>query len=304
MKQEEEKKMASALLAEEPETALVHPDEAPLREQNSYEGSTVLGEREVDAGALGEDGVSLLDYAYLLDHQKKMGDEEGNGSVTLAGGAVEGDAGVLEPWPLEIERGGREIAALLLAERRQSGRRAFLFVGPSGGEGTTSLVRATAEALARADHTVLLVDTDLRKNHPGRRYGVDPENGLVDLQFGRCNADEAVRSTPLPGLRYLPPGILRSGEEVSDVHLPDLLAGWRRNVEFLLVDAPPALDNPLAGLWAPLVDAAVVIVRAHRTRRHALAALLEELRRRECAVAGVVLNQRDFPLPDWLYRLL
>ena len=210
----------------------------------------------------------------------------------------------VKPWAPELEDGGRRLAASLVAWKERTGHSAFLVAGPVGGEGTTTVAQLAAECLATGGHRALLIDANTPGGDLGSRYGLAGGKGLTDVQYGRANALEVLHSTSVPGLDVLLPGELRGHESLTDAGLEELLLLWSQKYEFILFDTPPVLKSPGARILGPFVPDAVLVVRAHETRKEVARKAVDLMGEVGVKLVTTVLNRRTFPLPGWLYRSL
>ena len=82
------------------------------------------------------------------------------------------------------------------------------------------------------------------------------------------------------------------------------LDALRWNFDYVLIDcAPPAASSEAITL-APLVDGASVVVKAGQTRRGQIQRCQQTIEGAGGNFLGFILNQRQYPVPDWLYRRL
>jgi Mrp family chromosome partitioning ATPase len=78
----------------------------------------------------------------------------------------------------------------------------------------------------------------------------------------------------------------------------------RATFDYILISAP-ALDRETeATLIGQLADGVVLIVEAHRSRRETVRRVKEQLEIARVQLLGAVLDQREFPIPEKLYRKL
>jgi len=139
------------------------------------------------------------------------------------------------------------------------------------GEGKTFTSLNLALSVARErDYSVVLVDADYGKAHISRLFGVDKDQGFLDLlQDSQRDFAQCVRPTNVPGLAILPAGTwkedtaeLLSSSEASDRCRRLALADPRR---ILIFDAPPLLQTVEASILAAHVGQVVLVVRANKT---------------------------------------
>jgi Mrp family chromosome partitioning ATPase len=82
-----------------------------------------------------------------------------------------------------------------------------------------------------------------------------------------------------PGDAFLGPG------------LPKLLAGWRQEFDYVLIDSSPIFAADDAPTLAPKVDGVIFVVRGRFSRLRNVSAALELLRQRQAKVLGLVYNR-------------
>jgi Mrp family chromosome partitioning ATPase len=82
-----------------------------------------------------------------------------------------------------------------------------------------------------------------------------------------------------------------------------LLAAWREEYRWVLLDAPPVLAVTDAAVLAALVDGTVLVLRAGETDRRAAWRSVQQLERVDARVVGAVLNEVKGQGPDDGYYL-
>jgi tyrosine-protein kinase Etk/Wzc len=138
---------------------------------------------------------------------------------------------------------------------------------------------------------VLLIDADLRKPSVHSLFGIEGTPGLGDVLAGTATLDEALIYLPDHHLTILPAG--------SSPQFPTELLGsgaMRRTLDTLrvrfdriLLDLPAVAPLADVSTVAPLVDGALMVVRAGVTQRPALEQSLTVFE--ENKVLGIVLNE-------------
>jgi Mrp family chromosome partitioning ATPase len=82
------------------------------------------------------------------------------------------------------------------------------------------------------------------------------------------------------------------------------LKALRWNFDYVLIDCPsPAVSSDVTTL-APIVDGMTVVVKAAQTRRGQIQRCQQMIESVGGNFLGFVLNQRQYPVPNWLYRRL
>jgi protein-tyrosine kinase len=81
-------------------------------------------------------------------------------------------------------------------------------------------------------------------------------------------------------------------------------AELREEFGHVLVSAPPLARESEATLMGQLADGIVLIVEANQSRRDTIRQMKENLEAAQVPILGAVLDQRRFPIPEFLYRRL
>ena len=84
----------------------------------------------------------------------------------------------------------------------------------------------------------------------------------------------------------------------------DCLKALRWNFDYVLIDCSSAAVSADATTLAPVVDGVVVVVKAAETRRAEIQRCQQTIESAGGNFLGFVLNQREYPVPNWIYRIL
>lgn len=82
------------------------------------------------------------------------------------------------------------------------------------------------------------------------------------------------------------------------------LDALRWNFDYVLIDCPPPASSSDATTLAALVDGVSVVVKAGQTRRGQIQRCQQTIEAAGGHFLGFILNQRQYPVPNWLYRRL
>ena len=214
---------------------------------------------------------------------------------------------VPEGEPLEKNSGfGESVRTLrnsiLLAglDRRYQ---SLLVTSAAPAEGKTTTAANLAAAHAEQGLRTLLIDGDLRRPSVHRTFNLNGGGGLAGAL--RSDSDWRAAVIPvdrLPELHVLPAG--PASRETADLmgrSLMRMIEEASADYDLIVVDAPPMLGFPEPLQMAAAVDGVLVVARAGRTTRKAVAAVLATLNRVRARTVGVVLNQVHRELSDSYY---
>jgi len=180
-------------------------------------------------------------------------------------------------------------------EGRDRGRRVqlVLVTSPGAGDGKTTTSANLALTMAQDyNHSVILVEADMRRPTLAGLCGVSPDRGLVDVLIGGTPLEEVLVQLPDQNLFVLPAGQMtsRSTELLGSTMMARLIDTLRNRFDRIVIDSPPiTLADTL--VLARLADGVLIVVRAGMTSRPALEHALEGIERER--VAGLVLNDVD-----------
>jgi capsular exopolysaccharide synthesis family protein len=161
-------------------------------------------------------------------------------------------------------------------------------------EGKTITALNLAWLLAQTDGVrALLIDGDLRRPCAAEYLGIDAPAGLSEVLAGETTLQEAIVKLEPAGLHLLPGGTVRDNvaEILSGPKFSSLLAQLRRLFDYIIIDAPPLGIFTDATVLIGRADAALMVVRAGKTRYAELDRVLEPLPRER--LLGIVLNGAD-----------
>jgi capsular exopolysaccharide synthesis family protein len=192
----------------------------------------------------------------------------------------------------------------VLQRMKEKNWNALAVTSPGPDEGKTLTSVNLAISLAReVNHTVLLVDLDLRNPSVARVFGYTPEIGVLDIvQWGARVSDALVnpgveRLVVLPGRE----AVVNSSEILSSPRMVDLVQDLKSRypTRFVVFDLPPLLSADDALAFSPHVDAALLVASEGKTRREELAHAAEYLR--ATPLLGTVLNRSREAVGSYYY---
>ena len=182
----------------------------------------------------------------------------------------------------------------VLQRMRLNDWQTLAITSPGPGEGKTLTALNLAISLAReVNHTVLLVDLDMRRPMMARYLGHQPLYGLADYLLGDVPLQQIMITPNVERLVILPgkEPVMHSSELLSSPKMVRLVKELKERYEsrLILFDMPPLLvaDDMLA--FAPNIDAVLMVVQEGKTKKDQLKRAVEMLE--GIKVLGTVLNQ-------------
>jgi capsular exopolysaccharide synthesis family protein len=165
----------------------------------------------------------------------------------------------------------RSLRVKVLQALNAQGRTTLGVTSANHGEGKTLTAVNLAIALAMdVNHTVLLVDSDLRNPGVANCLGIEPAFGLSDYLIGKAELSECLVSPRIDRLSILP-ARSRIGNSAELLSSPQMLRLAnelkQRYVDRLIIyDLPPVLAVGDAIGLLPAIDATLLVIRDGATR--------------------------------------
>ena len=182
----------------------------------------------------------------------------------------------------------------ILHRIREHNWKSLAIASPGAGDGRTLTAINLAISLARdVNHTVLLVDLDMRCPSIANYLGINPMAGIDDCLLDNVPVEEALFNPGIERLVVLPCRNAFSGssELFSSPAMQKLAEELKaRYPERLVIyDLPPLLARDDLLAFSPHVDAALLVAREGKTRKADLQRAMEMLQ--SVNIVGTVLNQ-------------
>lgn len=207
------------------------------------------------------------------------------------------------PW--ELEEGYRKIASILASAVREKRFREVLIASATRGEGSTTITLETARELkARYGLRPLVIELDFRRPVLLKRFGLSPRHTLYAVAEGLMEPAKAIQSNS-DGVAMLAAG--EKGQAPSQDVAPVLARAideTREEVDVVLIDLPPLLEQSSMLTVASIVPRMILVVQAGKTTTDLLDQAKAELAHWNVTLIGAILNKRRRFMPGWLERAL
>jgi len=162
-------------------------------------------------------------------------------------------------------------------------------------------------ARSNGEDRVLAVEANVRTPSWMETLDLKQENGLQAVLEEKIPVEEAIvilrdlGISVLPAVKSSGSSDLLSSESYRE-RLKTLLAELKLRYRYVLVEAPPTLPFVDARVLSTFCDAVLVVLEANRTRAEQINDALNGLKSAGANVLGIILNKRNFHIPDYVYR--
>lgn len=193
----------------------------------------------------------------------------------------------------------RKLRAQILSSLRQTSKSTFMVTSADIGEGKSVTAVNLAVALAREiDHTVLLVDADLRKPSIHTYLGISADRGLSEYLEGKVELSDVLIRTGIGNLVVLPGGTppANPAELLSSNRMKELAQEMKHRYSdrYIIYDSSPILACADTVSLSRHVDAILLVIQGARTSEKTAKEALSILPGRP--MLGVVYNN----VPDFM----
>jgi capsular exopolysaccharide synthesis family protein len=159
---------------------------------------------------------------------------------------------------------------------------------PSEGKSTTAI--NIALALAEAEHTVVIVDGDMRRPMLHRYLNLLGTVGFSNVLSGVVPLSEALQTTAYRGLTALTSGAIppNPSELLGSTAARNVLGELREQFDYVIVDSPPLLAVTDGAILSSKSDGTLLIARYGQTKRELLSHAVETLGNVGAHILGAV----------------
>jgi capsular exopolysaccharide synthesis family protein len=165
-------------------------------------------------------------------------------------------------------------------------------------EGKTSLALALARVVAASGKNVILVDGDLRRSSIVKKLKLKRgHKGLSDLVVADDQPlSDFIMRDERGQMDFMPIGTAEyanAGDIFSSHRMEHIVGQLKARYDMVVVDAPPVMAVTDARIIGRMMDKTLFVLRWQKTPRKVAQAALDQLRRADVDIAGVVLQQVD-----------
>lgn len=174
--------------------------------------------------------------------------------------------------------------------------RVLLITSAVPNEGKSTVATNLARAIALGGSKVLLIDADLRRGHIHERLNLKSKPGLNELlRQPDVPFEFFIQPTDLPNFFFIARGSVsrNPGDLFLNLGFDRMLAKFREQYEYVIVDSSPVFAADDSSTLAPKVDGTLFVVRSRFSQARAVREALELLFQRQAKVLGLVMNRSD-----------
>jgi capsular exopolysaccharide synthesis family protein len=187
----------------------------------------------------------------------------------------------------------RTVRTSILLSHADNPPKTFVFSSALPKEGKTASVANMGVAFSQLDKKVLIIDADLRKPRLHRIFRVRSHEGLSSYLTGRISIQDAIQVTSIDNIWLLPSGPIppNPAELLNSKKMELLLEEVKTIYDVVLVDSPPVLVASDPVILSSMTDSLVFIVQAGKTAHKPFMTAVEDLRKANTKIIGVLFNE-------------
>jgi Mrp family chromosome partitioning ATPase len=151
---------------------------------------------------------------------------------------------------------------------------------------------------------VLLIDGQLRHPSLHHKFGLRQSGGILEVLENELSTNGLIKRIDSSALRIVTTGV-SNNFNLAQNHLDKLntmLNNARQRVRFIFIDIPPVLAYSEGISLSHLCDGIVMVMRAGETRWEVIQEARRLLERAGVDLIGGILNQREYFIPNWVYK--
>ena len=175
------------------------------------------------------------------------------------------------------------------------------------GEGKTiSAINIAYGLSVYAGRNVLLVDGNLNAPQIHRLFNVDIYPGLRDILYSNIRLEEVIAPTQYSNLSIMTGGSTTSDRPVpyNEDAMKALLGQVREQFDYVIFDGNSVFGSSEVVSFAKYFDAVILVVECEKTKWELIQMASEKIQKAGGNVLGVVLNKREYYVPDSIYRIM
>ncbi|REL38575.1 hypothetical protein DYD21_01090 [Rhodohalobacter sp. SW132] len=225
---------------------------------------------------------------------KKISVKNGNGSgdYKVGKGKIPNEMVLFRDRSHVISESIRRLKNNIIFQNSDNIPKTIAITSSEKGEGKSTIACNLAIAFADEGYKTLMIDTDFRRPRVHTLFGLPNEKGISNLVKGDSAASEIIQSSEIKFLKVISAGsnILRPESIVNDKKFNEFLEKMDKLFDVIILDTPPfGIISDSTSLLRK-ADATVMVAKYRKTNKEVYMHTLDELRRINANVCGMVLN--------------
>jgi len=181
------------------------------------------------------------------------------------------------------------------------------FICTESGSGNTWMCAHVGDILASlVDRSVCVVDCNFRSPALHEQFVMENNPGLADALRGHAPIAKYARQLRR-NLWLLSCGAMAEDTQsqlLTSDRMRLRLAELGRAFDYVLMDVPSLNSSDHGIILGSSCDGVVLVLKANSSRRESARQAMQQFQAANIPVLGAVLNQRTFPIPEKIYKLL
>lgn len=198
----------------------------------------------------------------------------------------------------------RTVRTSILMSRAEAPPKVIAMTSSLPVEGKSSTLVNLAVAFSQLDKKVLVIDSDLRKPRLHRIFKIRNLGGFSGYLTGKLDLNDAIQMTAVKNIWLLPSGPMppNPSELLNSSKMKEMLETVKSIFDVILLDTPPVLASIDALIVSTLVDSTVLVMKAGEITQKPFTTAVEELKRANAKVSGVIFNGLKAREGKYFYR--
>ncbi|AUQ24766.1 tyrosine-protein kinase Wzc [Dickeya zeae] len=239
---------------------------------------------------LEELGINVYASVPLSEWQQKK-DREFAGKNRKRNARSDSLLAVGNPADLAIEA-IRSLRTSLHFAMMEAKNNVLMISGASPGIGKSFISANLGAVIAQAGQRVLIVDCDMRKGYAHHLLGATPERGLSDILSRQIEAQQALRTTVVENLFFIPRGQIppNPSELLMHSHFTDFINWATGQFDIVLLDTPPILAVTDAAIISRQAGTSLLVARFETNTPKEVEISIRRFEQNGAPIKGVILN--------------
>ncbi|MCA6998034.1 tyrosine-protein kinase Wzc [Dickeya solani] len=168
----------------------------------------------------------------------------------------------------------------------------LMISGASPGIGKSFVSANLGAVIAQAGQRVLIVDCDMRKGYAHHLMDATPERGMSDILSGQIETQQALRSTAVENLFFIPRGQIPPNPSELLMHSNfTAFVDWAvRQFDIVLLDTPPILAVTDAAIISRQAGTSLLVARFEMNTPKEVEISIRRFEQNGTPIKGVILN--------------